>query len=45
MYKGIKILVLSIIVLVLLGIYLDKIKDVKKVKDGVKVVILNDVLN
>lgn len=36
---------MSIIVLVLLGIYLDKIKDVKKVKDGVKVVILNDVLN
>ncbi|HHA0320990.1 TPA: dipeptide ABC transporter glycylmethionine-binding lipoprotein, partial [Staphylococcus aureus] len=44
-HKGTKISALSTTVLAPLGIYSDKIKDVKKVKDGAKVVIPNDVSN
>ncbi|HHW5651648.1 TPA: dipeptide ABC transporter glycylmethionine-binding lipoprotein [Staphylococcus aureus] len=44
-HKGTKISALSTTVLAPLSIYSDKIKDVKKVKDGAKVVIPNDVSN
>lgn len=44
-HKGTKISALSTTVLAPLGVYSDKIKDVKKVKDGAKVVIPNDVSN
>ena len=43
--KETKISALSTTVLAPLGIYSDKIKDVKKVKDGAKVVIPNDASN
>ena len=44
-HKGTNISALSTTVLAPLGIYSDKIKDVKSVKDGAKVVIPNDVSN
>lgn len=44
-HKGTKISALSTTVLAPLGIYSDKIKDIKKVKDGAKVVIPNDASN
>ncbi|WP_251521811.1 dipeptide ABC transporter glycylmethionine-binding lipoprotein [Staphylococcus sp. Marseille-Q6910] len=44
-HKDAKISVASTTVLAPLGIYSDKIKNVKKVKDGAKVIIPNDVSN